>query len=105
MTDYQQGFIDKCADMGDMFGFGKKKQDSAVPEAIGGTAGGIAGAAMGHQVMRYSPGARLELGRILGTKGNITGKLLKAYGKRMIPFALVTAALGAVAGHQMEDRG
>lgn len=102
MTAYQQGIMDKLAEMSDLFGFGKKK-DTPTGEITGGIAGGVIGAGAGKALMRRSPAAANEVMRILRGKTGIPGKLLKAYGKRIIPLALVGAAIGAITGGRIQE--
>ena len=44
-----------------------------------------------------------ELRKALAMGGNPTGRLAKIYGKRIIPVALATTALGAILGGRIED--
>jgi hypothetical protein len=103
MTEYQQGMIEKLAQMGDLFGFGKQKKEAPAGAAIGGALGGAGGMAAGHKMMRGSSGAQKELMRAMHSKGNVIGKIMKTYGKRMIPLALVGTALGAITGSRIQE--
>lgn len=103
MTEYQQGMIDKLAQMGDLFGFGETKKDTTQGAAIGGALGGAGGVAAGRKMMRSSPKVHGQLMGALKSKGNVMGKLMKVYGRRIIPMALIGTALGAVTGSRIQE--
>jgi hypothetical protein len=103
MTEYQQGMIDKLAQMGDIFGFNAPKKDTTPGAAIGGALGGAGGVAAGHKMMRSSPKVQGQLMNALKSKGNVMGQLMKVYGKRIIPIALIATALGAVTGSRIQE--
>ena len=102
MTDYQQGMIEKLAQLDDIFGF-KKNKETPTGEVVGGIAGGAGGAAVGRKMMRKSPNAYSNIINAIGSKKNVTGKLMKTYGKYMIPLALVGTAIGAVTGGRIQE--
>jgi hypothetical protein len=100
MDAYEQGFQDKLAQVGMLW----PKKESPAGEVVGGTAGGLGGLAGARAAMRRSPEFQQQIVRILKGRKNIMGRLAAAYGKRLIPPALLLGAIGSILGGQVQDR-